>query len=173
MNDQQKQNRPGIPVWVWIIGVLAIILGMQLWLSGRFEGPEQVSLPEAMNMILDGSVDKVTVTGDRIQLTLASGREVATTLDPGGSLDGTLKYFGVTQDVLSENGVTLIVVDRSTWNNLFNLAMIIGPLLLLIWFFSRGFRQTQGGGGNNIFGFGRSRAKNLNDAERPTVTSMT
>ncbi len=170
MNDQQKQNRPGIPVWVWIIGVLAIILGMQLWLSGRFEGPEQVSLPEAMNMILDGSVDKVTVTGDRIQLTLASGREVATTLDPGGSLDGTLKYFGVTQDVLSENGVTLIVVDRSTWNNLFNLAMIIGPLLLLIWFFSRGFRQTQGGGGNNIFGFGRSRAKNLNDAERPTVT---
>ncbi|MCB8985401.1 MAG: ATP-dependent zinc metalloprotease FtsH [Ardenticatenaceae bacterium] len=143
---------------------------MQLWLSGRFEGPEQVSLPEAMSMIVDGKVDKVTVTGDRIQLTLSSGREVATTLDAGGSLDSTLKYFGVTQEVLAENDVTLIVVDRSTWNNLFNLAMIIGPLLLLIWFFSRGFRQAQGGGGNNIFGFGRSRAKNLNDAERPTVT---
>ena len=28
----------------------------------------------------------------------------------------------------------------------------------------------QSGGGNSIFGFGRSRAKNLNDANRPTVT---
>ncbi|MCB2101280.1 MAG: ATP-dependent zinc metalloprotease FtsH, partial [Rhodobacterales bacterium] len=31
-------------------------------------------------------------------------------------------------------------------------------------------RQMQGGGGNSIFGFGRSRAKNLTDANRPTVT---
>jgi len=170
MNDQQKQNRPGIPVWVWIIGILAIILGMQLWLSGRFEGPEQVSLPEAMSMVIDGKVDSIAVTGDRIELTLTSGREVATTLDSSGRLDHTLQYFGVTQEVLAENDVTLTVVDRTTWNNLFNLAMIIGPLLLLIWFFSRGFRQSQGGGGNNIFGFGRTRAKNLNDAERPTVT---
>ncbi|MBP6470851.1 MAG: ATP-dependent zinc metalloprotease FtsH [Chloroflexi bacterium] len=170
MNEQPKQSRPGIPVWVWIIGILAIILGMQLWLSGRFQGPEQVSLPEAMNLIATGKVDTINVTGDQIRLMMTNGTEVATTLDPGGSLDGTLSYFGVTQQVLAENNVTLIVVDRSTWNNLFNLAMIIGPLLLLIWFFSRGFRQSQGGGGNNIFGFGRSRAKNLNDAERPTVT---
>jgi cell division protease FtsH len=28
----------------------------------------------------------------------------------------------------------------------------------------------QGGGGNSIFGFGRSKAKNLNDGDRPTVT---
>ena len=147
MNDQQKQNRPGIPVWVWIIGILAIILGMQLWLSGRFEGPEQVSLPEAMSMVIDGKVDSIAVTGDRIELTLTSGREVATTLDSSGRLDQTLQYFGVTQEVLAENDVTLTVVDRTTWNNLFNLAMIIGPLLLLIWFFSRGFRQSQGGGG--------------------------
>ena len=28
----------------------------------------------------------------------------------------------------------------------------------------------QGGGGNNIFGFGRSRARNLSDTDRPTVT---
>jgi cell division protease FtsH len=167
--NEPKQNRPSIPVWVWIIGILAIVLGMQLWLSGRFEGPQQVSLPEAMNLITTGKVETINVSGDQIRLTLTSGQEVATTLDASGSLDQTLSYFGVTQSVLAENGVTLIVVDRSTWDNLFNLALIVGPLLLLIWFFSRGFRQSQGGG-NNIFGFGRSRAKNLNDAERPTVT---
>jgi cell division protease FtsH len=122
-----------------------------------------------MNLITTGKVETINVSGDQIRLTLTSGQEVATTLDASGSLDQTLSYFGVTQSVLAENGVTLIVVDRSTWDNLFNLALIVGPLLLLIWFFSRGFRQSQGGG-NNIFGFGRSRAKNLNDAERPTVT---
>ncbi|MCP4422142.1 MAG: ATP-dependent zinc metalloprotease FtsH [Chloroflexi bacterium] len=53
---------------------------------------------------------------------------------------------------------------------MFSILITIGPVLLLIWIFSRGFRQMQGGGGNSIFGFGRSRAKNLSDADRPTVT---
>ncbi|MCZ7672835.1 MAG: AAA family ATPase [Chloroflexi bacterium] len=46
------------------------------------------------------------------------------------------------------------------------------PVLLILWLFTRGFRQMQGGGGggNNIFGFGRSRAKDLTGANRPTVT---
>ncbi len=60
--------------------------------------------------------------------------------------------------------------DQSTWNNLLSIVLAIGPVLLLIWIFSRGFRQMQGGGGNSIFGFGRSKAKNLSDADRPTVT---
>jgi cell division protease FtsH len=45
----------------------------------------------------------------------------------------------------------------------------LGPLLLIIWIFSRSFRQMQGGG-NSIFNFGRSKAKNLTGADKPTVT---
>jgi cell division protease FtsH len=41
--------------------------------------------------------------------------------------------------------------------------------LLLIWIFSRSFRQMQGGG-NSIFNFGRSKARNLSGADKPTVT---
>ncbi|MBK8985002.1 MAG: ATP-dependent zinc metalloprotease FtsH [Chloroflexi bacterium] len=143
---------------------------MQFWLSGRFQGPEQISLPEAMSLITTGKVEAINVTNDQLRLTMTNGREVATTLDPGGSLEETLLFFGVTNEILAANKVKLVVVDRSMWNSLFNLVIIVGPLLLLIWFFTRGFRQSQGAGGNNVFGFGRSRAKNLSDAERPTVT---
>ena len=53
---------------------------------------------------------------------------------------------------------------------MFQILIFVVPLLAMIWIFSRSFRQMQGGGGNSIFGFGRSRAKNLNDTNRPTVT---
>lgn len=170
MDEQPNENRPNVPTWVWILGVFALILGLQLWLSGRFNGPEQISLLDAMNRVKAGQVDQILLTGSRLRLTMSDGSELSTTIDPSSSVEESLSYFGVTQEVLAENGVELIVNDQSGWNSFITILFSIGPVLLLIWIFSRGFRQMQGGGGNSIFGFGRSRAKNLNDADRPTVT---
>ncbi len=172
MNEQPESSRPNIPVWVWILGVFAIILGLQLWLNGRLKGPEQISLPEAMTLIKSGDVDSVGVTGDSIRLTLDDGTELTTTMDAASSLEETLSYFGVTQAIIAENKVELLINDQSTWNTIFTLTLTLIPVLLILWLFTRGFRQMQGGGGggNNIFGFGRSRAKDLTGANRPTVT---
>ena len=46
MDEQPNDNRPSIPTWVWIITIFAVILGLQLWLSGGFSGPEQITLQE-------------------------------------------------------------------------------------------------------------------------------
>ncbi|MCA9956755.1 MAG: ATP-dependent zinc metalloprotease FtsH, partial [Anaerolineales bacterium] len=81
-----------------------------------------------------------------------------------------LAFNGLNNEQLSELGVDVQVRNLSLRNNIVSILFTIGPVLLLIWIFSRGFRQMQGGGGNSIFGFGRSRAKNLSDADRPTVT---
>jgi cell division protease FtsH len=81
----------------------------------------------------------------------------------------TLQYYGITAEDLSVLD-EFAVRDQSARNNVVSIVLAIGPVLLLIWIFSRGFRQMQGGGGNSIFGFGRSKAKNLSDADRPTVT---
>ncbi len=170
MDDQSNGSRPSVPTWVWILAIFAIILGLQLWLSGRFNAPEDISLPEAMEMVKAGEVEKITVTGSSMMLTLDDGTEVGTTIDPRSSPEEVLTYFGITQETLAENGVAWLNNDQSAWNNLFSLILGIGPVLLLLWIFTRGFRQMQGGGGNNIFGFGRSKAKNLNDTNRPTVT---
>ncbi|PID85250.1 MAG: cell division protein FtsH [Chloroflexi bacterium] len=125
-----------------------------------------------MNMIKNGEVATINVTGDKILLTLNDDTERVTTMDEASSLEETFTYFGVTEDVLETNNVVLIIKDQSTWNTLFTLGLSIIPVLLIIWLFTRGFRQMQGGGngGNSIFGFGRSRAKDLSSANRPTVT---
>ncbi len=168
MDEQPNENRPNIPTWVWILTLFAIILGVQLWLSGRFSGPEQISLQEVANYIRDDKVEQIAVTGDRLQVTLDDGRTFGAVKSPSDSLIETFQYYGISAADLSNK---LVVHDQSTWNTLLSLAFTIGPVLLLLWIFSRGFRQMQGGGGgNNIFGFGRSRARNLTDANRPTVT---
>ncbi|MBK8985825.1 MAG: ATP-dependent zinc metalloprotease FtsH [Chloroflexi bacterium] len=169
MDDQSNDSRPTIPTWVWILGIFAIILGLQLWISGRFNGPEQVSIQEVMTAVQTGKVKAMSVTGDRIEVEMQDGSIVSTTKHSRDSLAETFAYYGVTPEQLAT--VNLKVNDQTAWNNLLTIVISIGPVLLLIWIFSRGFRQMQGGGGgNNIFGFGRSRAKNLNDANRPTVT---
>ncbi|MCA9936171.1 MAG: AAA family ATPase, partial [Anaerolineales bacterium] len=123
-----------------------------------------------MDHIRAGDVEQVSLTGSRLQLLMTDGTEMSTTVDSRGSLEETLAYYGVTYDVLQENNVETVINDQTVWQNVLSIVLTIGPFLLLIWIFSRGFRQMQGGGGNSIFGFGRSRAKNLNDANRPTVT---
>ena len=171
MDDQSNnENRPSIPTWVWILAIFAIILGLQFWLSGNFRGPEQISLPQAMDMVKKGEVDQLIVNGSRLTLVLNDKTELGSIIDLRSSPEETFAFFGVTQEVLTKNKVEWINRDQSGWNNLFSILFAIGPVLLLIWIFTRGFRQMQGGGGNNIFGFGRSRAKNLSDANRPKVT---
>jgi cell division protease FtsH len=153
MDEQPNETRPPIPTWVWILGIFALILGLQFFLSGRFNSPEQIGLPDAMSRIRNGQVQTATLAGSRLTLTLNNGNEVATTVDSRGSLQEAFTFYGITQDVLQDGGVEVVVRDQTAWNNLFSAVIIVGPILLL-----------------SIFGFGRSRAKNLNDADRPTVT---
>ena len=167
MDEQPNENRPNIPTWVWILTIFAVILGLQLWLSGRFSGPEQITLQEIADFIREDKVEQLVVSGDRIQVTLDDGRSFGAVKSTSDSLIETFQYYGITAEDLNDN---LVVQDNSMWNTLLSLAFTVGPVLLLLWFFTRGFRQMQGGGGNNIFGFGRSRARNLTDANRPTVT---
>ena len=119
MNEQPENNRPSIPIWVWILGVFALILGVQLWMNGRFQGPEQISLPQTMTHIKEGDVESIEITGDTIRITLNNGTELATTMDSASSLEETLSYFGVTKEILEENNVVLIINDQSTWNTIF------------------------------------------------------
>ncbi|HEX6384433.1 MAG TPA: ATP-dependent zinc metalloprotease FtsH, partial [Anaerolineae bacterium] len=125
---------------------------------------------ELVTRIEQGQVETVTVVGDRLEVTLNDEQVIAANKYSRDSLAETLAFYGISSANLEEMGVELIVRDQSTWNNLFSIVLAVGPVLLLIWIFSRGFRQMQGGGSNSIFGFGRSRARNLSDADRPTVT---
>ncbi|MDX1615935.1 MAG: ATP-dependent zinc metalloprotease FtsH [Candidatus Promineifilaceae bacterium] len=166
MDEQPSGPRFAIPTWAWIIVILLAILGLQLWLSGRFSGPEPVPLAEVAALIESGEAEEVQVNGNKVNVELADGTIVSSVKDEGSVIE-QLTNLGVTQEVLSETDI--FFNDSSARNTLLTIAISLGPVLLLIWIFSRSFRQMQGGG-NNIFSFGRSKARNLSGADKPTVT---
>lgn len=170
MDEQPDGNRPSIPTWVWIVTIFVIIFGLQLFLSGRFTSGQDVPMTKFIEVINGGQVDEIVVTDNKLEAINNGELVTFTTKDSQQSYTEALAFYGLTGDKLEELNVAVTVNDQSIRNNLFSIVLTLGPILLLIWIFSRGFRQMQGGGGNSIFGFGRSRARNLNDADRPTVT---
>lgn len=181
MDEQPQNTRPQIPIWGWILGILAIVLLVQFWSGGSpFRNDPQYGAATVADEIKRGNVQKLEVNGNRVTVTLKEGVALpgsGTALvnqfvwhkDPAiSALEQMQLYFGVSAD--QWRTIEYVTPDSSTWNTLLSIVISIGPILLIIWIFSRGFRQLQGGGGNSIFGFGRSRARNVNEGDRPTVT---
>ncbi len=164
-NDQN--NRQPIPVWVWIITVVVILLGAQVIMNGTLNRPESVPLSEVANALNNGDIKNIQVDGNQLEVTMKDDSMVAAVKDTDGDIFSQLINNGVSEETLRDSNIE--INDTSARNTLINIAITIGPLLLLVWVFTRSFRQIQGSG-NSIFGFGRSRAQNINDGSRPTVT---
>ena len=179
MDEQPQPSRPNIPVWGWILGILAIVLVVQLWTNGSlFNNTAEGDSIDVAEQLKAGNVTKMTQSGNKV--TVEPNNPITVGEEPTEveefvwdrhaqiSVYEELAYRGVSADSLAN--LPLETPDGSTWNTLFSILISLGPILLIIWIFSRGFRQIQGGGSNSIFGFGRSRAKNVNEGDRPTVT---
>ncbi len=168
MDEKPESPRSPFPIWVWIIAVLAILIGVNFWLTGGLNQAETISLSETADYLVNDQVQRVDVNGNRLEVELNSGTIYNAVKDEGNIFE-QFRNLGVPEEILSD--APIFINDSSGWNTVLNAAFAIGPVLLLIWIFSRFFRQMQGGGGgNSIFGFGRSKARSLTGADKPTVT---
>lgn len=180
MEEQPQGSRPQIPIWGWILGILAIVLVVQLLSNGSlFNSTSKGTAVQVADEIKVGNVEKIEVKGQKATVTLTNAIQLNNdepeTTEFVWDKDSQLSAVEIMQDYygISEaqwENIEYTTPDSSTFNTLFSIVISLGPILLIIWIFSRGFRQIQGAGGNSIFGFGRSRAKNINDGDRPTVT---
>ena len=150
MEEEPSGPRFKVPSWVWIIAILAAILVVQFWVSGRFDGPEKAPLAEVAAAIESDEVEKIEVDGNKVTVFLSDGT-IVTSVKDEGSLIEQLANLGVSEELLA--ATPIFFNDPSAWNTLFTIAISLGPVILLIWIFSRSFRQMQGGG-NSIFSFG-------------------
>ncbi len=162
---EEQQQRSPIPPWVWVVGLVAIFVALQFWASGQFQSEEKIPLVRVAQYLEEGDVRSIEVTGNSVLVTLKSGEKFESYKE--SDIFETFAAMGVAPEVIKSTPIS--IQDISLRNTLFQFAIGLLPILLLIWIFTRGFRQIQSGG-NNIFGFGRSKAKNLNDGDRPTVT---
>ncbi|HUS93587.1 MAG TPA: ATP-dependent zinc metalloprotease FtsH [Patescibacteria group bacterium] len=169
MDEQPSGPRFSIPTWAWILAILAIILGLNLWLNGRFSGPEDIPLTEVADLIENGTVKRIEVRDNSITVVNNDDTTQGSVKEEGSSAIEQLGFLGVSEEML--RSIEIEVSDSSTQNTLITLAFSLGPVILIIWIFMRMFRQMQGGGsGNSIFNFGRSKAKDMSGADKPTVT---
>ena len=168
MEEKPESPRSPFPIWVWIIAILAILIGVNFWLTGGLNQTESISLSDLADRLQREQVQRVDVNANKLTIELNNGDILSSVKDEGNIFE-QLSSLGVTEEILST--APIYINDASGWNTVINAAFAIGPVLLLIWIFSRFFRQMQGGsGGNSIFGFGRSRARSLTGADKPTVT---
>ncbi len=170
MDNQPPTSRPQIPIWGWILFILAILVIVQLISRGQiFNRSEEINGPQIASLVEKGEVEEMTVSSNKVTVKLNTQEEtVIWDKDPLLSVYEHLEFLGIPPEQL-EN-VEILTPDSSGWDRLWGILFSFGPILLILWIFSRGFRQMQGGGSNSIFGFGRSKAKNINEGDRPTVT---
>ena len=88
--------------------------------------------------------------------------------ESGESLLDSLKTFGVTADQLA--AIPIDVERAPNSGAFFNWLIMLLPMILIFGFFIFIMRQAGAGGQNRAMQFGRSRAKKMEEADRPTVT---
>jgi cell division protease FtsH len=186
--DGQQQKRPRVPTW--FVGLLLVCIAV--WYAYQFMSPDdggnQVTVPYsvAVNQIRAGNVKHATIGTSNLELELTNpvrwdseneavvpdsaanssdfnrAEELKANIPPlvrqdNQELIALLDSQGVTYEGRDENGSILTSI-------LINFLPIIFIIALII-FMSRQMTRGQ----QNVFGFGRSRAR-LNDPERPQVT---
>ncbi|MCB0044197.1 MAG: ATP-dependent zinc metalloprotease FtsH [Caldilineaceae bacterium] len=125
-----------------------------------------IALADVAEKVRAGEIARITIKDDRFFVEQRNGEALQSRKEEDTGLVETLGNLGVTTEQL--NAVKIEVATPTLWENWGGLLMTLLPLLLLAGFFIFILRQAQGGG-NQAFGFGKSRAR-MFSGETSTVT---
>jgi cell division protease FtsH len=154
--------------WFWLVLAVLLFFGSRFFFSRPTDTSNTIGLNEVAQYVADGKASRIVVQGDLISVELDDGEEARSRKESGHSLLETLKSFGVSDETLE----TLPIVVESAPNNsaIFSWLIMLLPMILIFGFFIFIMRQAGGGGQNRAMQFGRSRARKVDTADRPTVT---
>jgi cell division protease FtsH len=150
--------------------VLAILLviGSRFLFTTSGDAGNLVGLNQLASHINAGNVRSITVQGDTVYVQLNTGEKLQTRKENGESLLETLRAFGVSQKTFE--ALPFEAESAPNSSAIFSWLMMLLPMLLVFAFFIFIMRQAGGGGQNRAMQFGRSRARKMESADRPTVT---
>jgi cell division protease FtsH len=155
--------------WIWIILIVVFFLGYRVLFSSPTTEGNMVGLNQVAEWVTSGQVSRLVVRGDEIIVERGAGTQpVQTRREPGESVLETLTALGVPEDRLAR--LPIDVESPPNTGAFFNWLIMLLPMILIFGFFIFIMRQAGGGGQNRAMQFGRSRAKKLDEADRPTVT---
>ena len=155
--------------WFWIVLVILLLIGSRFLFAPSGDAANLVGLNQVANYINNDDVRSILVQGDAVYVQLkSSAQRLQTRKENNQSLLDTLRALGVSEERLQ----TLPIEVESAPNSgaIFSWLVMILPMLLVFAFFIFIMRQAGGGGQNRAMQFGRSRARKMEGADRPTVT---
>ena len=172
-NTPQEPNGQGPNVfgriWFWIALVALVVIGSRFLFSTPGLTGDPVGLSEIAQEVKDNNVKQITVQGETIILEKKdSGAKISSRKEDNASVLDTLKSFGVSDEQL--NTLPISVESAPNSSAIFSWLIMILPMVLIFGFFVFIMRQAGSGGPNRAMQFGRSRARKLDNADRPTVT---
>ena len=170
-NPQDPRNSGGNFLgrsWFWLILAVAVLFGSRFFLNRPTDTANMIGLNEVAAYVNDGQVQRIVVQGDIVTLQLNNTEEKRSRKENDESLLETLKALGVNEEHLE----TLPIIVESVPNSgaIFSWLIMLLPMILIFGFFVFIMRQAGGGGQNRAMQFGRSRARKLDNADRPTIT---
>ncbi len=151
---------------VGILVLLLISFSFAL-LANPFEKNTEISLSQVAKDVKEGKVEKITVIGDELLISLKDNSQAASKKEAEASLSQTLLNYGVNPEAL-----TSLVIEQkedtgvSSWLGPLSLTLL--PLLLFLVFFFMIFRQAKAGVGQ-AFDFTKTRARLFGGADGQTV----
>ncbi len=175
-SDDSQRDQGGSPFgtgnigryWFWLVLIGLVVIGSRFIINRPSDNTNLVGLNEVARYIRAGEISEIGVQGDVISVTLNNGEMLRSRKENSYSLLETLKSLNVTEEQLDSLPITVENTPNSA--AIMNWLIMLLPMMLIFGFFIFIMRQAGGGGQNRAMQFGRSRARKLEDADRPTVT---
>lgn len=171
-NDQEPKGPSGNIFsrgWFWIALAILILFGSRYFLNGSDSNADTIGLNTVANLVAAGSVEQIVVQGETVTVELRNDDTPLRARKEGSeSLLDTLKALGVQDSALRD--LPIEVESAPNTAIILNWLIMILPMVLIFGFFIFIMRQAGGGGQNRAMQFGRSRARKLDNADRPTIT---
>ncbi len=126
----------------FIILALVVVV-FSLIASESLNDVENVTLNEVVEMINNEEVEKMTIVGNKLEITKKDETEAVTQREPGVSLYESLKGLGMEEDKLQ--AISLEYKEERDWSFLYIMMILLFPLLIIIFIFRSMFKQAKGG----------------------------
>jgi len=154
----------------WLI-VLLLCGALFTNLTGNgFSKTEERSITEVLSYARDEKLEKIEVTGNELKVTAKDNTDLPKTMISRKDGSGTLQEQGF-EEVISEGKVAIEIKDNyDVFGTILDIALVVGPILLVVGFLIFMMRQAQSMNNQNM-GFGKAKARLYGNEKKKVLFS--
>ncbi len=145
---------------VWAVIIVGMMMLFNLFQQQQPQGRQSISYSDFLTRVDAGQISSVSIQGQELSAVTSDGQALFSYVPRDDKLVPLLMEKKVHVKAEPPEGQPWYVSMLVSW---FPMLLLLG-----IWFYL--MRQMQGGGGSKVFGFGRSKAKLLDQNEKKRVT---